>query len=54
MVQLAGLKENFDRDALLTFFTSMVDEITRLTKKNQEYEARLNKLETIQGLESRG
>lgn len=39
------------------FFTSMVDEIFRLsglTNKNQEYETRLNQLEATQSLASRG
>jgi len=53
VAQLTRLKESLDQDALLTFFTSMVDEISRLTNKNQEYEARLNQLEATQGLTSR-
>jgi len=55
MVRLARLEENRDRDALLS--RSMMDEIARLTSKNQEYEDRLNKisleLETIKGSSSR-
>ena len=44
MARLHRLQEHRGRDALLS--TSMRDEIARLISKNQEYEARLNQLES--------